>query len=1249
MNKLNDLVTICPSAEPYINFEKSLKSDPVCSGFVPVQSTLDVFAFLEEATATHATSRAAICYGTYGSGKSRLCVVLARLLSEGFDAQPLKPVWDRMDKRGWGDHLKDLRDVMCPGGKAWRPWLVVPMYEAAGGSTLDNALLHNLIRAVKEQGLPDDVLGVTIYEAAARRLEHMIADGRTFKPDPMTPYPTAESLIRSLREDASQDALKFFKKWHMKETAGMTLDSAIRDQPHLSGNAAQLYANVADAITAYGYEGVAVIWDEFGFAIEELLRGAAHGHRGLGREVMDLQNFVEQACGGGGLSGKVVFLGFTHVSLNEYGARADLNEQEQNRLTVVSGRFRNPDIPIRLSVTEAEGYHLLGGMKELTPEGSKLLANEFPCMRALARKMPSLPVWEQFSPEQCYNDIIKTAYPLHPAAASVLIMLSDRIAQVNRTAFYFMHDKDNGGVAGQIEDRQLPEQASIGSTELLRVSDVFKFFEQAMREHDPEIFHRYEEALVRFPGGEEIDEAVIRTVLILKAANVSPTTGMLAFCICDASSEETQAAPLHASLERCVKANTLWRNEATNVWDFGHSSSVDVEEPIEEELASIPAKEAVYFVRTELRIQEELAEYLGTFDMEPAESGIVRRVRVEILDTRNGKEGIKPVNPAVKSPGEGWCSAAINIIVAETEEAIRNWRRWVEEMDPSCSYFLIPQTPVVLNEDTRRFLAILRVLDKGNLDKSRREILDAMFTSLRGRLRKEFARYFGSEGFKSGECSVMKAGSSATISGITCWNDLLLRVAEDASRQFPREAKVRCGSYNEWADGRRLAPIEKIVDRIINFDDTSAYHTKYLGFKETAQEAAIVDGVLAENEYLTQDMHGKWVLGRASNKPDETTLDVIQLIRQHFTKGGGTEKPFVKLFSQLIEPSYGIPNGVIPILVAYALRDDLDRVALYVRRGGNSQRITKAELRGHLAELGCSPDRYSSRYEQLSGKNRYVFKALGTFHRILFTSAEASGEPFYAKCREIRKVLVGWAKGLQDVAASSSELTDVQREFIKSLRGPVPPQLPELAETAVKVFCEDADCEAELSAAGGPTTDFPHMRAYWDRLRDTLGRVSADAQAPVRNLLERMTDGGKIPLQDVLAPLRSGNGAPFVEPFKKLIPGSPGDIEHIVGAICDKLPASLGPEDYGIAKGVLQSVDLIRPKGGEVRLLLPDRTMLLPPVGDERGKPELEKTLAELRAEHNLSPEHIARLVLDLLFLGSESEGENTGTAAPVQ
>jgi len=1241
MSKLSDLIAVRASAQPYINFQDSLKNDSVCSGFVPVQSTLDVFSFLREATATHATSRAAICYGTYGSGKSRLCVVLARLFSEGFDAKPLAPVWDRMDKRGWGNELKKLRDIMCPGGRKWRPWLVVPMYAGGGGSSIANALLHSLIKAVKEKDLPDDVLGVTIYEAAARRIEHMTREGRTYSPPPKTPYPTPEMLSRALREDTSREALEFFKEWHKKETAGVSFEDVMKSQPDLVGTSHELYLYVADAVAAHGYEGIVTIWDEFGFAIEELLRGGAHGQRSIGQEVMELQDFVEHACSGDGLSGKVTFLGFTHVSLSEYGTRAGLNEQESNRLATVSGRFRTPDIPIRLSVTEAEGYHLLGGMKELTPKGSKILSNEFPCMKALAKRMPEFSLWERFSPEQCYNDIIRTTYPLHPAAASVLLMLSDRIAQVNRTAFYFMHDKDNGGVAGQLQDRELPAQTKIGSTELIRVHEMLQFFEQAIRQHDPDSHRQYEDALRRFPDRERLDEAVIRSVLILNVANVSPTTALLAFCLCDCTSEDPQAADLHSALERCAKANALWRNEATAVWDFARFS-MDVEEPIDEELASIPKYEPAFFVRTEQPVQEEVAEYVGTLDMEPAKSGIVRRIRIEVLDIRDGEKSIKPINPSVKNPGEGWCSAAINIIVADTEPIMRAWRDWVVKLEPSCTYFLIPQTPVAFNEDVRRFMAIMNVLNKGNLDKSRREILDSMFTALRRKLREDFARIFGSEGFKSGNCSVMKAGSNAAVTGITCWNDLLMRVAEEASQQFSSEIKVRCGSYNEWQDGRSYGPIQKIVEHILSYEETGAYHTNYLGFKDTSREAAVVDGVLVENNYLSQDIHGKWVLGVTDDGADDGLANPIQLIRQHFTRGGGGEKPFVRLFSELIEPPYGIPNGVIPILVSCALREDIDRLALYVRRKGNSQRISKSDLGKHIALLGFSPDNYTTRYEHLAGKNRYVFKAVAGFLRTPFAPKEGTGEAFYTKCRDIRKELGEWAKGLQEVAVSSSSLTEAQRGLIKSLRGPIPPQLPELAESLVKLFCEDADCEAELREAGVATEAFPHMEDLWQELKDKLDRLTEDAQAPVRNLVERVTNDGQVSLHKVLSPLASGEGKPIDEAIKRVADRTPEDIDEVIGALCGKNASDVSAEDCGYVRGILHAAEQLRSQQGKVKLILPDRTVLLPRVEEESGRSELQRVLRQLREEFGLSSEHIARVVLDLLYLSNAGNAEET-------
>ena len=98
---------------------------------------------------------------------------------------------------------------------------------------------------------------------------------------------------------------------------------------------------------------------------------------------MILQEFVERSCSMNELGKRIVFLGFTHLSLTEYGSRAGLNENERNRLATVSDRFRKPSIFIRLSVTEVEGYHLVGGMLHRTPAGIALFDN--PIMETLVK------------------------------------------------------------------------------------------------------------------------------------------------------------------------------------------------------------------------------------------------------------------------------------------------------------------------------------------------------------------------------------------------------------------------------------------------------------------------------------------------------------------------------------------------------------------------------------------------------------------------------------------------------------------------------------------------------------------------------------------------------------------------------------------------------------------------------------------------------------------------------------------------
>ena len=102
--------------------------------------------------------------------------------------------------------------------------------------------------------------------------------------------------------------------------------------------------------------------------------------------------------------------------------------------------------------------------------------------------------------EACYDDIAAPCYPLHPATAAASVLLSDRIAQVTRTAFYYLQSREDGGVAGRFDERPLPSPDEAGGDELLRVPDLLPFFSEPLRQKEPQLVDQYEQAVARVPG-----------------------------------------------------------------------------------------------------------------------------------------------------------------------------------------------------------------------------------------------------------------------------------------------------------------------------------------------------------------------------------------------------------------------------------------------------------------------------------------------------------------------------------------------------------------------------------------------------------------------------------------------------------------------------------------------------------------------------------------------------------------------------
>ena len=674
MSKLNDLVTVYHNEKPFVDFELSLDNDDVVGGYVPVKSTLDVLRFLTETAGNYASyARAVNCYGTYGTGKSKLCAVLARLFRDGFECAALKPIWSRLQARGHLTDLNDLKDVLMPANRPWRKWLVVPMYAQAGGGTLTTALIRSLIKAVRRAKIDEGVLKNVKFQAAAYRLQEMVATA-PYQPQEKSPFATAEQLKRAL-EELDDPAFQQFLEYHKKATHGVDFEAYMQGLPNAPMLCHEVFTSVAEAIQRHGFDGILVLWDEFGFALEELLRDARRGVRRMGQETMDLQDFLQKACGTNEMGKRVVFLGFTHVSIPEYGSREGLQQTDQERLDTVSGRFKNPPIPIRLSITETEGYHLLSGMMIRTSFGDEIFQNPVPALQQIAQRMPRHALWKRLTPAQCYDDIVVPCYPIHPSATAALLTLSDQVAQENRTTFFYLHDRQANGLLSILTSRDVPALESLGTGELVRCHDMFEFFAQAMRIKKPQLFEQYEEAAARLPDATELEKQILRTVLILSVianTDMPRTTQYLSFCLCDVLPEEVPARAVHEALTRLSAAGSLWKNEATEVWEFigGRGFMADIEGELEKEKALIPLLSPTQLLLRFPGLQTEVIDPLGDIELDPCEKGTVREIGIRVLDPSRGEEGLEPINPALKDSAAKWRSGLVYLVAADSAEEL---------------------------------------------------------------------------------------------------------------------------------------------------------------------------------------------------------------------------------------------------------------------------------------------------------------------------------------------------------------------------------------------------------------------------------------------------------------------------------------------------------------------------------------------------------------------------------------------------
>ena len=550
--------------------------------YIPTQSGRE--ALLGVLRGTHASTpqRVHFLTGSYGTGKSYLLLVLASVLGLRLDDERLGTLIRRLQtgeevyKDGLAREIEHARDVETETKPGYGYLVVVPEYS---DRQYDRAVLRALRDALDGAGLGDYRFPTEFAEAQA-----VLARWQSERPDlvaALRPHldadgTSAERLARELA-DLDGEALERFGRYF----------EAVTGAPYRAERVSleDTFAETSRHLQATGrYRGIAVLFDEFGFFLQEAASGRA------GTAVAAVQTFMEFVRGRPGAD--LVLVLAAHRALADYGqgegGEAEMKKMEgrleatyrlrtsaehREAETMMAGAFVRPD-----AVDDDARRAALGRLRE-TAEAEGWLGE------ASAWYPTAGAEWVQ-------QTVVEGTYPLHPTATLALPGLSDDVGQNTRTMFRFLAPGEPGGAEAFIAAS--PVADGDGRLALLTLDRLFDYFVApaeggAGRGGAGAALAGYRAASAILRVDDPLADRVLKTVATITLfgdPRLQATPRTLRWALHLAPERQGELSDL---LDVLVSQGALWQNQNTRIYTFRSVGGTAVDALLAEKRRAIGA------------------------------------------------------------------------------------------------------------------------------------------------------------------------------------------------------------------------------------------------------------------------------------------------------------------------------------------------------------------------------------------------------------------------------------------------------------------------------------------------------------------------------------------------------------------------------------------------------------------------------------------------------------------------------------
>ena len=886
--RYSEIVNINETFQYSVNIGFDLGNMDKLIHYIPTRDSIEILNKYIDAL-TDKKERANLLIGAYGKGKSHLMLVLLTLIN---DYEHTEIIDDLLEKISSIDNelVNKINKFRNKKKK------IIPVIINPNLGDLKQSFLVGLKDALERENI-QGINTKTDYDYALEVIERW----KNEYEEALEKYKkclekydiTSNELITKLK-NCDKEGLEKFKEVYSCVNYGAQFNSL------LANDVESYYKNIGEEIKKLGYTGMFIVFDEFSKFLDNT------DETNMGNDMAILQSMAELATRSEN-DLQIHLTCITHKSIGEYSK--NLSQNIKNSFRTVEGRFKE--------------IHFVKNISQTYDMVSKTIR------RNENFKIAFDGIYEKN--KGFYNDVIEygilakadektvieECFPLNPFTVESLVMLSEKIAQNERTLFTFISDNSEYSLKNFIK-----KEENFGK--LLNVNMLYDYFENSFVKENNEILSTY------LKGKHSIDELtdeneinIIKTLTIYKI--IEDTKEAIIEDNKIRLSNNLSLEEYDKAINNLINNNILKRNKRNNSLDF---SSVCSKELFEEINTLVNNK-----FKT-IDISETLSEmYNLDYTIPRKYNDIYRMTRYFlnefILDTdiyNNKNTTLNNLLSSKKSDGK-----VLFILKSDIDKDIE------KELDKynydDVIYTTINLKPSVI-ETLKEYNAI-REIENNSAN------YDEIFLKEIA-INKEEIKEFINQYIKENIDSVKEY---KTLNKEKIKNKSRSHLASEICLKKYSNTPI---INNELINKENLtAQVNKGRINIIN---------SYLDYENI--EGTSLEGTLYKSTFNIID------------KNDE----ILNIIRNELVKIENTKVTFKNIFEILTSAPYSMRKGIIPIYFAIVIREYLEEAILYFEK-------KEIEINGeNLVKIVEKPQSYYLKIEKgTTEKNNYINNIIELF------------------------------------------------------------------------------------------------------------------------------------------------------------------------------------------------------------------------------------------------------------------------------